>query len=202
MPIVIVSFIMILLFGCSKQNPNHPGGTNSQESSPSTTISTDVPVNHGADNNKTVSLPPPDIAQSNEVTATSTKENPKQSAEEWHRQFMAADDDAQQDIIRNMDSTGQDVVRMTGLMTENISPEAKQAMLEILKDGEHDQVAPAIYQALHDSDPDVVNAAVESLVALDSPADIPALQALATTSTNEDVREAATDAIDTLTQNQ
>ncbi len=115
--------------------------------------------------------------------------------------FLGQPKDEQVSIIFDMEPTAQESELMTTLMSkEAVSSEVKIEMLDSLSNGEYEKSEQAIKIALNSADSEVATKAVEVLAELGSAKDIPALKALAEKSDNEDVRTAASDAIETLQQ--
>ncbi len=120
--------------------------------------------------------------------------------EERLSHFIAQTEDDQVALIFDMEPTPEDAKLMTALIQkEEISSDVKIEMLDSLSNGEYEDSAPAVKLALQSQDPEVATRAIEVLVELGDEKDVPALQKLAEESTDEAVKQAAQDGIETLT---
>lgn len=181
------ALVLILLMACGDNDSSIP----EVDTPRNVSIYSELPVDEITDGFIEESILDPVIVTEEIIPSDS-------SLEQRYYQFMEADDYVRHEMINRMENFGEDVELIAQLMTENIPDEIKVSMLQTLMYGEHDEVAFAIYPALNDSNPDVVLAAVDCLTALNSQTAISALQALVNRTDNEDVRDAANNAIDFL----
>lgn len=119
--------------------------------------------------------------------------------EEQMSYFLGQSNEDQVSIIFDMEPTAEETDLMTRLMQKDeVSSEVKMEMLDSLSNGEYESGAAAIKIALGAGDPEVATKAVEVLAELGSSKDIPELKQLAEKTSDEGVRTAVEEAIDTL----
>jgi HEAT repeat protein len=95
-----------------------------------------------------------------------------------------------------MTGTKEDAVRvMPMLQSPNTSSDDKEDIIEMLQDGKREDVIAPLSAALEDKDPEVVMAAIKAISSFDNPADIDILKQLSKSTTDDEVRQAAEDAI-------
>jgi hypothetical protein len=120
-------------------------------------------------------------------------------ADEQISYFLKQSNEDQVSIIFDMEPTAQESALMTRLMQKDeVSSEVKIEMLDSLSNGEYENSAPAIKIALGSAAPEVATKAAEVLAELGSSKDIPELKQLAEKTSDEGVRSAVNEAIDTL----
>lgn len=95
-----------------------------------------------------------------------------------------------------MDAEAGDANELRRIVSQHTDADIRRMAVDELADAETPETRAALIDALDDPDHRVVLAAIEGLEMFDGPEAIPALDQIARAHGNEDIREAALDAID------
>lgn len=98
--------------------------------------------------------------------------------------------------ISSMDAEAGDANELRRIVSQHTDADIRRMAVDELADAETPETRAALIDALDDPDHRVVLAAIEGLEMFDGPEAIPALDQIARAHGNEDIREAALDAID------
>jgi len=133
------------------------------------------------------------------ITAPSLGDNDAQLGMKQFQDTLLANNPptaADPPFLEAMTGTKEDVIKVTPMLQDsNISSDDKIAIINMLQEGEHDDVIEPLQTALTNKDPEVVKAAIEAIVFLSNTADTDTLKKLRDTTKDADIRQAADDGI-------
>lgn len=99
-------------------------------------------------------------------------------------------------FLDGMTGTKEDAGKVAPMLQDpKVSSDDKEAIIDMLQNGEHDDVIAPLKTALQDKDPEVVKAAIEAIVFLGDEADVDTLKKLRDSTKDDDIRQAADDGI-------
>lgn len=119
--------------------------------------------------------------------------------EEKMSHFLSQPEDDQVTLIFDMEPTAADAAMMAKLLPRpDLSKEVKMEMMDSLSNGEYADTLPALKVAVDSTDTEIATKAVETIQEMGDEKDIPMLREISEGHPDENVRQAAKDAIEML----
>jgi hypothetical protein len=144
------------------------------------------------------------LVEQNSMTKTSNTTPPHLTADEQTQAFKQFQERMlinpapipEPSFWEEMTGSKEDADKVAPLLEDQkISREDKEAIIDMLQNGAHDDVITPIKTALQDKDPEVVKAAIEAIMFLGDKADVGALKKIRDTTKDDAIRQAADDGV-------